>query len=141
MQVNVPDGGTSAVANPKLLSPYHWLTLLTTLLVLLQAVLAGQGLFEDRDFIDIHEMVANIFFLAVVLQLLATVLLKAGGPIGKQLLIMNGLLLVLTLVQIGLGYAGRETAQAAAWHIPNGVLLFGLAGTIHSMVGRLRVSD
>ncbi|MBI1843269.1 MAG: hypothetical protein HYR89_01435 [Actinobacteria bacterium] len=29
--------------------------------------------------------------------------------------------------QIGLGYLGRETAEAAAWHVPLGVLSFGLA--------------
>jgi len=29
--------------------------------------------------------------------------------------------------QVGLGYAGREQAEAAAWHIPNGLLAFGLA--------------
>ena len=140
MQSNVPEGGANAVANPNVLTPYRGLTLLTTLLVLVQAALAGQGWFEDRDFIDIHEIVGNVFFLAVVVQLLLTVMLKIRGPLGKQLLIMNGILLILTFVQIGLGYAGRETAQAAAWHIPNGVLLFGLAGTIHSMVGRLRES-
>ena len=33
----------------------------------------------------------------------------------------------LCFAQIGLGYVGRETAEAAAWHIPNGVLLMGLA--------------
>ena len=139
-QSNLPGSATSAVDKPNLVSPYWWLTLLTTLLVLLQAVLAGQGWFEDRDFIDVHEIVGNVFFLAVVMQLFLTLILKIRGPIGKQLLILNGMLLILTVVQIGLGYAGRETAQAAAWHIPNGLLLFGVAGTIHSMVGRLRQS-
>ena len=81
---------------------------------------------------------ANIFFLVVVVQLLLTVLLKFRGPFGRQLLMMNVILLVLTFVQIGLGYAGRETAQAAAWHIPNGVLIFGLSGAIHSMARRPR---
>ena len=139
-QSNLPGSATSAVDKPNLVSPYWWLTLLTTLLVLLQAVLAGQGWFGDRDFIDVHEIVGNVFFLAVVMQLFLTLILKIRGPIGKQLLILNGMLLILTVVQIGLGYAGRETAQAAAWHIPNGLLLFGVAGTIHSMVGRLRQS-
>jgi hypothetical protein len=29
--------------------------------------------------------------------------------------------------QIGLGYSGRETLEAAAWHVPMGVTIFGLA--------------
>src|SRR5687767_2015067 len=102
MQSTMPESSASVVANPNLLSPYRWLTLLTTPLVLVQAVLAGQGWFEDADFINMHEMVANIFFLAVVVQLLLTVLLKIRGPLGRQLLIMNVLLLALTVVQIGL---------------------------------------
>ena len=28
---------------------------------------------------------------------------------------------------VGLGYVGRETSAAAAWHIPVGVAIFGLA--------------
>lgn len=136
MQSNLPGGGTNAVDKPNLLSPYRWLTLLTTLLVLLQAVLAGQGLFDDPDMFDFHEIVADILLLAIIVQLILTWMLKIKGRVGKQLLIMNGILLVLTVVQIALGY--QESAQATAWHVPNGVLLFGLAGTIHSMVGRLR---
>ena len=34
---------------------------------------------------------------------------------------------VVLTAQVGLGYVGRDSAEAAAWHIPNGVLAFGLA--------------
>jgi hypothetical protein len=34
--------------------------------------------------------------------------------------------LLLSFAQIGLGYIGRDTAEAAAWHIPNGVLLMAI---------------
>ena len=36
-------------------------------------------------------------------------------------------LVALAFAQIGLGYVGRETTAAAAWHIPMGVTIFGLA--------------
>ena len=36
-------------------------------------------------------------------------------------------IVVLMTLQIGLGYSGRDSADAAAWHIPNGVAIFGLA--------------
>jgi hypothetical protein len=48
-------------------------------------------------------------------------------------------LLALTFAQVGLGYVGRETAAAAAWHIPNGVAIVALASyqlALLSMVGR-----
>jgi hypothetical protein len=138
MQSTRANDEAGVVGNPNLLSPYRWLTMLTPLLALMQAILAGQGWFEDRDFFDVHEIMANIFFLVVVVQLVLTGMLKIRGPLSRQLLIMNGILLVLTFMQIGLGYAGRETAQAAAWHIPVGVLIFGLSGAIHSMARRLQ---
>jgi hypothetical protein len=140
MQSNRAEGEAGAIGKPNLLSPYTWLTLLTPLLVLLQAILAGQGWFEDRDYFDIHEMVANIIFLVVLVQLLLTVVLKIQGPMGRTLLIMNGILLVLVIVQIALGYSYTEgeTAQAGAWHIPLGMVIFGLSGAIHGMVRRLR---
>ena len=34
---------------------------------------------------------------------------------------------MLTFAQVGLGYVGREQLEAAAWHIPNGVLLMALS--------------
>jgi len=34
---------------------------------------------------------------------------------------------LLVSIQIGMGYAGRTSLGAAAWHIPNGVAIFGLA--------------
>ena len=41
--------------------------------------------------------------------------------------------------QTGLGYVGRDTAAAAAWHIPLGVTLFGLATIMATVtVGRAR---
>jgi hypothetical protein len=43
---------------------------------------------------------------------------------------MNGLLLVLTLIQVGLGYSGRTDLDARAWHLPLGVFIFGLSAGV-----------
>jgi hypothetical protein len=48
---------------------------------------------------------------------------------------------VLVIAQIGLGYTATSdngSAEAAAWHIPNGVLIFGLTITQLSLDTRLR---
>jgi hypothetical protein len=34
--------------------------------------------------------------------------------------------MALAFAQVGLGFVGRETSEAAAWHIPVGVAIFGL---------------
>src|SRR3546814_18210015 len=36
-------------------------------------------------------------------------------------------LVVMTFAQVGLGYVGRDTATAAAWHIPLGVAILGVS--------------
>jgi hypothetical protein len=35
-------------------------------------------------------------------------------------------LVALAFAQVGLGFVGRDTTSAAAWHIPVGVAIFGL---------------
>ena len=44
-------------------------------------------------------------------------------------------LVVLVVVQIGLGYGGRDSGTAASLHVPNGVLIFGLSIVAHMLLG------
>jgi hypothetical protein len=115
---------------PNLAPYYRWLVLVTPVLVLLQAILAGQWLGGHQDYIDYHEMVANLLVILVIVQLILTVLIGIPGDLGKRLLAMNGLLLVLTVIQVGLGYSGRTDLDARAWHLPLGVFIFGLSAGI-----------
>ncbi|HET9661204.1 MAG TPA: hypothetical protein VFP05_12790 [Thermomicrobiales bacterium] len=115
---------------PNLAPYYRWLVLVTPVLVLLQAILAGQWLGGHQRYIDYHEIVANILVIIVIVQLILTVYLGIPGDLGKRLLVMNGLLVVLTLIQVGLGYSGRTDLDARAWHLPLGVFIFGLAAGI-----------
>lgn len=93
-------------------------------LVLVQAVIAGRSdrLFGSWD-IAAHERLGNVVFLVALVGLVLAVVARqsrASIPVAAALL-------VLVTAQVGLGYAGRSTAEAAAWHIPNGVAIFGLA--------------
>jgi hypothetical protein len=102
--------------------------------VLVQAALAGRFLFEGGDIV-LHGILGNITF---ALTVVGVVLVVARGLPGRYFAVAVALL-ALTFAQVGLGYVGRETAAAAAWHIPNGVAIVALASyqlALLSMVGR-----
>lgn len=91
------------------------------ILVLVLALMAGRSLFGTWDIV-VHGYVGNSMFLLALVNL-AVVL--AARPTAAQFA-LAGMIALLVFAQIGLGYVGRDTAEAAALHIPNGVLLMGL---------------
>jgi hypothetical protein len=124
---------------PQLVTPFIAVATLSAALIFLQALLAGRGWYIDSDLFDIHEVVANVIFLAVVAQaVLVFALGIPAGPLRTQLLAVNALLLILVIAQIGLGYGIRDSREAGAWHVPNGVLLFGLSAYHLALLPRLR---
>lgn len=114
---------------------HRLLTSLVAALVLLQAALAGQS---DRLFgtirISVHGTVANVILVLVVANL---GLGWRAGARGAQLAVLVALFVAVS-AQTGLGYAGRTSLDAAAWHIPTGVAVFGLAAAslTLSLVGK-----
>jgi hypothetical protein len=90
--------------------------------VLVNAFIAGRTLIGEWDIV-VHGIIGNgVFVLAVVALVLAVVMRAGRATIG-----VAAALAVLVFAQIGLGYSGRESADALAWHIPNGVAIFGLS--------------
>lgn len=91
-------------------------------LVLAQAVVAGQALFGDWS-IRVHGFMGNAsFVLGLVLLGVAVV-----GRADRARLLLSAALVAALFAQTGLGYVGQETAEAAAWHVPLGVTIFGFA--------------
>lgn len=110
---------------------YRACSILAALLVLGQAVLVGQGLYGgDLGLIGVHGWVGNASFVVVIGLVGLAVVGRRGGDLGTADLALSGLLLLLMVAQMGLGYSGRQSALAAAWHIPNGVLIFGVVAGI-----------
>ena len=95
---------------------------LLALLVLVQALLAGRALFGGWS-IAVHGVVGNSTFAVAVVAVVLALRRRAGGAV----VVVAAALVAALTVQIGLGYAGRNSAEAAAWHVPNGVAAFGLA--------------
>ena len=96
-------------------------------LVLIMAAMAGNSnaLFGTFD-IEIHGYVGNTIFLLAMVNVVLAVKRDTGFAVAVAIL-------ALMFAQIGLGYVGRETRDAAAWHIPNGVLLMGLSTYQYAM--------
>ena len=91
-------------------------------LILVQAMLAGQSLFGSAS-ITVHGFVGNATFAVAVLAAFLALLAKV--PV--WVLSLDALLALLLFFQTGLGYVGRDSTLAASWHIPLGVTAFGLA--------------
>jgi cytochrome b len=109
-----------------LISAFKGICHLVTLLVLVQAMLAGMFISgEEIDAVDIHEMVGNLLFMAVVVQLILGFLVRDWSRFGLWIWVL--LLLVMVIAQTGLGYAGRDETLPVAIHVPLGVFIFGFA--------------
>ena len=120
----MPTASSPVASRAKLLNVYRALAGLLAVLVLVQAWMAGHSnrLFGDMD-ITIHGIVGNVSYLIAVGALVLAIVARAN----KATIGVAAAVVVLLTVQIGLGYSGRDSTGAAAWHIPNGVAIFGLA--------------
>ncbi|MDQ2649573.1 MAG: DUF6220 domain-containing protein [Actinomycetota bacterium] len=100
-------------------------------LVLVQATLAGQHLFQG-DSITLHGILGNVTFALTVIGAVLAVVRRCPRPI----VVLAALLVVLAFSQVGLGYVGRDTADAASFHIPVGVAIFGLSTYLLAVLTR-----
>lgn len=124
-----PPGGDAAAVTSPATTPSttlqrlrFWIAALMAVLVLVLATLAGRFLMLGDRVIETHGYIGNFVFLLAVANVGVTVAQRGSGA---DFALAVGIALFV-FAQVGLGYVGRETAEAAAWHIPNGVLLMAL---------------
>ncbi len=110
-----PSGGPAATAHRAV----AWAI---PVLVLVQATLAGQHLFQG-DSITLHGILGNVTFALTVVGVVLAVVRRGSGLVFA----LAVALVALTFSQVGLGYVGRETLEAASFHIPVGVAIFGVS--------------
>lgn len=127
---------------PALISAFKVSCHVATLLVILQAVLAGLFISgEELDARDQHEIMANVIFLGVAVQLVLAFLVRGWSQF--RLVYWVAFLAVLSVAQIGLGYASEDNTFPEAVHIPLGAFIFGLAFVISTLAvleGRSRAA-
>ena len=99
---------------------------LTTLGVLLQGLWAGLFLGTDdhSTWVDVHNVGAMV---TVVLALLATVAGLVWMRNNRPAVIAAGALLVLLVVETGLGSAADDSRGTLVVHVPLALLIMGLA--------------
>lgn len=128
--------GETVAARPGLLSALKPVSMAVALLVLIQAALAGRWLI-DADIIEIHGWIGNLSFLLALVDVVLVFMAGMHDRRMRNVLLGHGVLLVLLMTaQLGLGYAGRDSVAARAWHLPLGVLVFGITVANISMVMR-----
>jgi hypothetical protein len=121
---------TEPVAGSAVVGAFKIVSILTVVIFLLQPVLAAQGYWRADvypDLINIHGIVGDSSFLVVIVQAGLALYGATKRTFSPHIAVINLVILGLLVAQIGLGYTGRESAIAVSWHVPNGVLLFGLA--------------
>ena len=111
-------------------------THLLLLLVLVQAVMAGQIVYENELQTE-HGILGNISFLLGVAALVLAIVCRAP----KTAVGVAGAVVVLLVVQIALGYSAEDSSGAGAWHIPVGVLIFGLVLWQVTLVRRMATTE
>jgi hypothetical protein len=112
---------STTAARPGLAKAHVALAYVMPVLVLVQAALAGRHLFEGSS-ISVHGVLGELTFALTVVGVVLAVVRRCDGLVFAVAVA----LLALAFAQVGLGFVGRETAAAAAWHIPVGVAIFGL---------------
>lgn len=120
---------TSDTQTPPLWTALRWLSAIIAVGIVTMAAIIGQGIWggEGAGFITGHGHLGNAVFALAAIQFVLAVLLYQKKQISAQHMMLTFVLVVLLLAQAGLGYSGRSDKSLIAWHVPNGVLLMGIA--------------
>lgn len=123
------------------LTAYRWLASLFALLIVVQAYLGSRGFFAaEQGLISGHGHLANGMFLLIVIQAVLAWVLYTRNAVNMAIVVLNGVLVVLTIAQTGLGYAtrnGENFVDIVSLHIPNGVLLMGISAGAAALAWRI----
>ena len=91
------------------------LAILAGVLMVLQAFLAGRGLFFNRDLIEIHGYVGEFTFLVGVAIVISAWLGKKSGRYGQTELYLAGTNMILIVAQLALlQHAGQRGSRGLA---------------------------
>jgi len=120
--------GVESAAPSTTVRIFRWGALALIAAVLVQAFLGGRGFFlADDDMLTVHGRVGDALLLVAIAHVVVGAVAFRRRQLSRVPLGLSVVLLVLVFVQLSLGYGSEDSRSAAAWHLPTGVLIFGLA--------------
>jgi hypothetical protein len=127
------------------LPAYRWLSTLFAALIVVQAFLGTRGVFKAQEgLITGHGHLANGMFLLIIIQAVLAWMLYTRRVVGMKDVVLNAILVLLTVAQIGLGYStrnGENYGDTISLHIPNGVLLMGVSAAVAALAWRASTQE
>jgi heme A synthase len=109
----------------------RWLAGITIALVLIQALLIGQGIYlGNPEMVALHGWLGSGSLLGALIVAGLIVVSARHGELPRPALTLAVIVPLLMIVQLGLGYMGRRGGWPAALHIPNGVLIAALLAAL-----------
>lgn len=112
--------------HPNIAKTYVWLAPAIPLLVILQAIFIGAGLYEKHVFVDVHAGVADLGGILAVIVLPALSVLSRF-PASTGIVRLSFLVALLWLIQITPGGYIKDVPWFAILHIPNAFLIFAVS--------------
>ena len=116
----------------------RWIITLFTILMVVMAGLAGNGIFKKGDMewlVTGHMHLGNLMFAMAVAQMVLCYVLFIRTAIGGGLMLASALVMLFTFGQIGLGYSTRNNyVDIVGWHIALGVALTAAEGMLTTML-------
>ncbi len=115
-----------------------WVITLFTVLMVVTAALAGNGIFRsgsDPWLITGHMHLGNLLFVMAVAQLAISYVLWTRKIVGGGVMITSALVFLFTFGQIGLGYSTRShMVSLVGWHIALGVALTAATAVLTTLL-------
>jgi heme A synthase len=109
----------------------RWLAGITMALVLIQALLIGQGLYlGDPGKTALHGWLGSASLIGALILAGFLFVGARRDELPRPALSLAVVIPLLMIVQLGLGYMGRRGGWPAALHIPNGVLIAALLAAL-----------
>lgn len=123
---------------PGLLVINRWLIVLFTVLMVVTAALAGNGIFRagtEPWLITGHMHLGNTMVFMSIAQALISYALFSQKHLSAPILMVSILVFVFTFTQIGLGYMTRSRmVEIVGWHIALGVALTATTAVLATLL-------
>lgn len=116
----------------------RWLISLFTILMVVTAALAGNGIYKKGTMewlVTGHQHIGNLLFGLAVVQLVICYVMWTRKTIRGGIMLASAMVFLFTFAQIGLGYSTRShMVDLVGWHIAVGVALTAATAVLTTLL-------